>query len=464
MEGPIPTAIGRYAIERLLGAGAMGNVFLARDPQLDRKVAIKTVKRLDLDPEQLETFLSRFRNEARAAARLHHPNIVQVYDVGEDPEFGPYLVMEYVAGAPLKQILRREGPLSPGAVALLTDEMAEALTAAHAQGIIHRDLKPDNLLMTPDGHVKLADFGVARIPDAALTREGQFLGTPCYAAPETLKAGVYGPLTDLFSMAAVIYESASGERAFPGGDAVAVAHKVLHDHPEAPSQTPQGGSIPVEVDEVVLRGLAKDPNERFTSPRELSFALRAAYEEAGALTPLPAPPLSRSTELSGAYGPASTELREPSSVAFYAVMLSALAIGVGLILAFRGDTRAATADESLAHADDQAEIVTTAEPERAPEELRPLTPDAGRPVTAAALPVEEPEELVVETGPALETLTPHEREELAKNALARARRAIRDGDTDAARAAIFEARRYDPGNADIARLLAQLEVMAPAPR
>ncbi len=460
MEGPVPTAIGRYAIERLLGAGAMGNVFLARDPELDRKVAIKTVKRLDLDPEQLETFLSRFRNEARAAARLHHPNIVQVYDVGEDPEFGPYLVMEYVAGAPLKQILRREGTLPPAAVTLLADEMAEALTAAHAQGIIHRDLKPDNLLMTPDGHVKLADFGVARIPDAALTREGQFLGTPCYAAPETLKAGTYGPLTDLFSMAAVIYEAAAGERAFPGGDAVAVAHKVLHDEPEPPSRTPRGGSIPLEVDEVILRALSKDPTKRFPSPRELSFALRAAYEEAGALTPAPAPPLSRSMELSGAYGPG--ESREPSSVAFYAVIASALAIGVGLILAFHGQGQVADADAARAGAVEPAPATTGPAPAAAAQPTPRTSEDAGGRTVAAANPPEAPAEAVVETGPPLETLTPHEREELAKDALARAQRALRDRNAEAARAALSEAGRYDPGNGDIARLRVQLEAIAPA--
>src|SRR5690606_7433763 len=157
--------------------------------------------------------------------RLHHPNIVQVYDVGEDAAGGPFLVMEYVPGASLKQILRRSGAMSPDEVCLLADEMAAALGAAHGAGIIHRDLKPDNLLMTEGGHVKLADFGVARIPDAALTREGQFLGTPCYAAPETIRAASYGPATALFSMAAVLHEAASGLRAFPAAAAAAVPHQ-----------------------------------------------------------------------------------------------------------------------------------------------------------------------------------------------------------------------------------------------
>ena len=220
MEDGIPKQIGRYTIDRLLGSGAMGFVFLGRDPELDRAVAVKTVRDLHMDPETLKLFLERFRNEARAAARLHHPNIVQVYDVGDDADLGPYLVFEYVAGSTLKQILRSRGALDALGVVRLAEEIGDALSLAHEHGIIHRDLKPDNLLVTPDGMTKLADFGIARIPNAALTREGQFLGTPCYAAPETLKLGEYGVRSDLFSFAAVLYEACAGARAFPGDDAV----------------------------------------------------------------------------------------------------------------------------------------------------------------------------------------------------------------------------------------------------
>jgi serine/threonine-protein kinase len=467
MEGSIPTAIGRYAVERLLGAGAMGNVYLARDPHLDRQVAIKTVKRLDLDPEQLATFLSRFRNEARAAARLVHPNIVQVYDVGEDPEGGPFLVMEYVPGASLKQMLRREGPLVPGALVLLADEMGEALAAAHAQGIIHRDLKPDNLLMTPDGHVKLADFGVARIPDAALTREGQFLGTPCYSAPETLKAGVYGPETDLFSMAAVLYEAATAERAFPGADAIAVAHEVLHGEPEAPSHRPAGGDIPPELDEVILRGLARAASDRYESPRELAQAVREAYEAAGVPAELPPPPPGR--EPSGAFVPARHEGRGPSSLTFAAVALGALGIGLAVVLGFR--TEEPRADASALPP--EAVSPSIARPTPRHEPLAPVEPplmpeaaprhDAGSTLSAVPSVEPPPDEPPAEevAPPDLDALTPHEREEHAKDALGRARRALREGRLDAARAALVEAGYYDPGNPDIARLMAQVEASAP---
>jgi serine/threonine-protein kinase len=443
----------------------MGNVYLARDPHLDRQVAIKTVKRLDLDPEQLATFLSRFRNEARAAARLVHPNIVQVYDVGEDPEGGPFLVMEYVPGASLKQILRREGPLVAGALVLLADEMAEALTAAHAQGIIHRDLKPDNLLMTPDGHVKLADFGVARIPDAALTREGQFLGTPCYSAPETLKAGTYGPRTDLFSMAAVLYEAATGERAFAGADAVAVAHEVLHGEPEAPSRKIAGGDIPPEVDDVILRGLARSSDERYEVPRELAQALRMAYEEAGVVAELPPAPPGR--EPSGTFTSTRNEARGPSSLACATVALGALAIGLAVVFGFRSEEPRADArvgsPEALGLAAERPDPHERALVPPGPPPGPEATPrhDAGS--TPAVVPLEPaPEEApAAEVAlPSLDTLTPHEREEHAKDALARARRALRESRRDAARTALVEAGYYDPGNPDIARLMAQVESSA----
>ena len=168
MSVDVPQRIGRYTIDRLIGAGAMGNVFLGRDPELDRAVAVKTVRIRDLAAEARQLYLDRFKNEARAAARLHHPNIVAVYDVGEDPDVGPYLVLEYVAGSSLKQLLTSRGPLTPEASVTLADQIGRAIDTAHAAGIIHRDIKPDNLLITPEGRAKLADFGVARVPDAAL--------------------------------------------------------------------------------------------------------------------------------------------------------------------------------------------------------------------------------------------------------------------------------------------------------
>lgn len=330
MATELPSKIGRYEVSGLLGAGAMGNVYLARDPELDRAVAIKTVRYASLPSDSLDTFLERFRNEARAAARLHHPNVVQIFDVGEADTLGPYLVFEYVAGASLKQILRHRGPLRADRVVQLAEEVASALALAHSHGIIHRDIKPDNLLITDEGHAKLADFGVARIPNADLTREGQFLGTPCYAAPETLRSGHYSDATDTFSLASVLYEAATGIRAFPGDDAVAVAHKVIHDEVEPPSYV---GPAPRELDAVFERALDKDPSNRFTTASELASALREAFAKAGlvdSLSPRDATVRMR-TEV---------EAAEPdeSPMARAAILAGLVAIGIAIAISYQRDT------------------------------------------------------------------------------------------------------------------------------
>ncbi|MCA9531045.1 MAG: serine/threonine protein kinase, partial [Myxococcales bacterium] len=292
MVNPIPAHIGRYDVERLLGSGAMGHVYLARDPVLDRPVAIKTVRALSGEGDHGDpagtaraVFLERFRNEARAAAKVHHPNIVQVYDVGEDAEAGPFVVFEYVPGPTLKDVLRERGPFGPEQAVRWVEDAAAGLAAAHAHGIIHRDVKPENLLLTPEGRVKLADFGVARLPNAALTGAGQFLGTPCYAAPETLTTGEVGPESDLFSLAAVLYEILSGARAFPGKQAIAVARSVVHDDPRPLRAVRPDAAPPREVQRVLDRGLAKDPARRFESVTAFARALRAAYAKAGLLAP-----------------------------------------------------------------------------------------------------------------------------------------------------------------------------------
>lgn len=446
MDDGIPKSVGRYTVDRLLGSGAMGFVYLGRDPDLDRAVAIKTVRNLNMEADALSLFLERFRNEARAAARLQHPNIVQVYDVGESEEVGPYLVFEYVAGSTLKQNLKKTGALSPARVVRLAEEIGDALEVAHAAGVIHRDIKPDNLLITPEGHAKLADFGVARIPDAQLTREGQFLGTPCYAAPETLGEGKYGVHSDLFSFAAVLYEAASGARAFPGDDALSVAHKVLHDEPASPrSVADDAGMIPDAVEALLLAGLSKDPTLRMASAADLAAALREAYEASGLVSneDLGRPP-SRRLAL-----PASEAPRGSRGFAFSAVLLGLLAVGVAMVFAFDA------AEDPIVVLGDDASVSTDAGNTRAPIGMRDAgvdaTPDApadaGRPDVGAPDAGES----------AAPELTPHEREEAAKNALSRARFLIRDGDLDGARTAIDEARRFDPGNPDIESLTEELD-------
>ncbi|HVJ17268.1 MAG TPA: serine/threonine-protein kinase [Polyangiaceae bacterium] len=273
-ERELPTGIGRYRVVRLLGRGAMGRVLLARDPVLDRDVAVKLLRDdLTLPPEQRDALLERMRQEARASARVTHPNIVGLYDMGEDVELGLFLVFEYADGTTLKERLTR-GALGPEATAKLVREIGDALSTAHEAGVLHRDIKPENIMLTRTGG-KIADFGIARVPDSTLTRDGGLLGTPAYSAPESIKSGEFSPASDQFSMAATFYEALSATRAFPGEDAVAVAARITTDEVAAIAQA---CGLDPHVDGVLLRALSKDPAERFPSARHLGEALAEALE------------------------------------------------------------------------------------------------------------------------------------------------------------------------------------------
>ncbi|RZO48411.1 MAG: serine/threonine protein kinase [Sandaracinaceae bacterium] len=438
----IPETIGRYQVERLLGQGAMGSVYLGRDLDLDRAVAIKTVRHLDLEEKRLTTFLERFKNEARAAARLSHPAIVAVYDVGEDAGVGPYLVFEYVAGSTLKQILRGRGPLAPDAVVRLGRQIAAALDTAHAAGVIHRDVKPDNILVSATGDAKLADFGVARVPDAALTKEGQFLGTPCYAAPETLDEGRYGPHSDLFSFAAVMYEAITAIRAFPGDDAISVANHVVHDDPDPPSVVHPDVRIPKEVDRVVMRGLNKEHDQRYDSAMSFVDALATAYVSTGVLDrdptgaqilPVPEPPPRRS-----------------SGWMFYLVTIALLAVGVAFVAAFLDTEPPDPAIDPDVSPD--AGPVVDAAPSIVARDAGLRVPDAGLAAPLDTGVAEAPDSGTLDVS----TMSPFERDEAAKDAVDQARQAIEDGDLDGAETALRRARLLDPGNDDISPLEEEL--------
>jgi serine/threonine-protein kinase len=442
----IPDKIGRYTVERMLGQGAMGSVYLGRDQELDRAVAIKTVRDLDLEDSRLRTFLERFKNEARAAARLSHPTIVAVYDVGEDENVGPYLVFEYVAGSSLKQILRGRGPMSPEAVVKLGRQIAAALDTAHSAGVIHRDVKPDNILVAPSGDAKLADFGVARVPDAALTKEGQFLGTPCYAAPETLGSGRYGPHSDNFSFAAVMYEALTARRAFPGDDAISVAHRVVHDTPEQPSAMAPDVRIPREVDRVIMRGLDKNPDRRFETAMELVDALASAYIASGVLDRDP----------TGAQVLPTPEPRSEvrgSTWAFALVVVGLLTVGVAFVAAFvdggPGDSGGDLPDAFVTTEADAGGAAFDAGVDAGLLEagvdgsLDAAGPDAGQAIDAGL--------------PDVTGMSAFDRDEAAKDEVARARRALQEGDLETAEHALARARVYDPGNSDISALEAQIE-------
>lgn len=438
----------------MLGSGAMGCVYLARDTELERDVAIKTVRNSGT-PDDQAAFLVRFRNEARAVGRLRHRSIVAVYDVGEDPEAGPYLVFEYIEGSNLKDMLRAQGPLTPGQVIALAEQVGEALDAAHREGIIHRDIKPENLLVGSDGVIRLADFGVARVPDAALTGRGQFLGTPCYGAPETLRGQEAGPLSDQFSFAAVLYEAVSGTRAFPGNDAIAVAHRVVHEDPPPPSKVAQPGAvIPKALDEVILRGLSKQPEARFDQLGSLVAALRSAYGDAahgdaatlsrtGLADTLPAVQLGQR-----ASRPSTEHVAAKKKVPLWPFALAA-AVGVGVVLKFAPSPDALDGVSGGGAQASDALPSTTADEPATPTALAPEAGvnDSGAADAGASEAADASADL-----PELAGMSAFEREERAKDALDRAQEALKNGDRDLARAALEEAYRFDPEHPDIVSL------------
>jgi serine/threonine protein kinase len=271
-EGALPESIGRYRIVRLLGQGAMGRVLMAHDPVLDRAVAVKLLRDdLKLPPEQQRGLFERMRQEARASARVSHPNIVALHDMGDDPELGLYLVFEYIEGITLKERISR-GALGPEAAAKLARELGSALSTAHEAGVLHRDIKPENVILAKTG-AKIADFGIARVPDSTLTQDGGLLGTPAYSAPEAINGGKFSPASDQFSLAATLYEAISARRAFPGDDAITVATRIAT---EEPPRIAEVCGVSRHVDTVLARGLSKNVSARFGNADDFGRSLAEA--------------------------------------------------------------------------------------------------------------------------------------------------------------------------------------------
>jgi len=273
MENPQSKQFGRYEVVAELGRGAMGVVYKARDPQIDRLVAVKTVSLLGQEPDEEKEFRLRFMHEAQAAGRLHHPGIVGIFDVGENPENqDPYIVMEYVAGEPLNRKLGREKKLPLATALQLAEEIAEALDYAHAQGVIHRDVKPGNILVTEDGHAKIADFGIAKLNLAHFTLPGRVLGTPAYMAPEQLSGEGVDGRSDLFSLGVILYAMVTGHSPFHGDSATTVCFKVTNREPLPASALDL--SLPPELDEVIGRAMAKDREQRYQKGAEFAEDVR----------------------------------------------------------------------------------------------------------------------------------------------------------------------------------------------
>jgi serine/threonine protein kinase len=279
MDEPKGEHFGRYEILSVLGRGAMGVVYQARDPKINRVVALKTISMGDQSPEDAQEYRARFFREAEAAGRVSHPGIVTIFDIGEEPEtHAPYIVMEFVGGQSLDKLLaRNDHTLLPETALQLTLELADALDCAHSQGVVHRDLKPANILMTEDGHAKIADFGVAKLNLANHTLAGRVLGTPAYMSPEQLSGEAVDGRSDLFSLGVILYTVLTGYRPFQGNSALTVSFKVVNRDP-IPA-TVLNTDLPPGLDYIIARAMAKDPAQRYQTGREMARDLQALRQE-----------------------------------------------------------------------------------------------------------------------------------------------------------------------------------------
>jgi eukaryotic-like serine/threonine-protein kinase len=257
---PHPETLGKYRILEVIGAGAMGIVFKAHDPGIDRIVAVKTIRKELLATQVAAEMVARFRQEAVAAGRLSHPGIVAVYDYGEAGDTA-YIVMEYAPGTSLSEFVRSRGLLNLPEVGAVMYQLLDALAYAHSLGIIHRDLKPDNLLVIPQGRIKISDFGVARIPTSRVTQAGTPVGTPSYMAPEFYLGAAYDHRADLFSAGVVVYELLTGALPFEAETLAALGYQICHTPHVAPSR--RRPELPPILDDVVARALAKNPAQRY---------------------------------------------------------------------------------------------------------------------------------------------------------------------------------------------------------
>lgn len=333
MEGDLLAE--RYALDRPLGAGGMGQVWRARDEVLNREVAVKVMSVLPGDPSAGE----RFTREARAAARLSHSGVVTVYDTGTDADGRLFMVMELVEGRSLAQTLREDGPLPPERVAEIGAQTARALAAAHAGGVIHRDIKPANLLLDRDGTVKVADFGIAVLADevsTSLTATNAFIGTATYTAPERAQGQRATPASDLYALGCVLYESLSGQPPFRADNATQVLFQHCYHQPTPLRETCPG--VPLPLADVVHALLAKDPVQRPADAHRTaallsglpwggSTGLMSPTAASATAPPMPPGPPRRSA---GAAGSGWLRRRRVHRVGLGILALAAFATGIAL--------------------------------------------------------------------------------------------------------------------------------------
>jgi serine/threonine protein kinase len=301
---------GRYELRERIAGGAMGTVYEAFDNRLNRPVAVKLLKEhLAEDP----TFIERFRREARAAAALTHPNVAHVFDFGND-DGHYYLVMELVEGRDLAQVLGEERALEPWRAADISSKIAAALAHAHEGGLIHRDVKPANVMLGPDDRVKVTDFGIARAAgDSTLTVTGSVMGTAQYISPEQASGENIGPASDIYSLGIVLFEMLTGTVPFTGGSPLSIAMRHIKDEVPRPSQL--GGSVPPELDDIVVKATAKEPSARWSDATEMGAELRASIGRSRAAETVEVERGEQTQRLDG-LGSTTAELQSPAPKVF----------------------------------------------------------------------------------------------------------------------------------------------------
>jgi eukaryotic-like serine/threonine-protein kinase len=285
-------ALGRYEILAEVAQGAMGVVYKARDPLIDRVVAIKTVG-LGLSNAETEAYERRFFREAKSAGRLNHPNVVTIHDVGKSGDTA-YIAMEFLDGRSLREILDSGVVLPPERIADIVAQVAEGLAYAHRHQVVHRDVKPANIMVLENGVVKITDFGIALLPTGTRTLAGNVFGSPRYTSPEQVMGRTVDGRSDIFSLGAVLYELLTGLPPFSGADLNSILTQVLHEPTPAPSS--HNRALPRAFDHIVAKALAKDPGDRYQDAQEMATDLRNfSGVELTSSAPGPLPPLEHPT-------------------------------------------------------------------------------------------------------------------------------------------------------------------------
>ncbi len=313
--------LGRYEILGELGKGAMGVVYLGRDPLIGRQLALKTFRLgYSAGDQELEQFRVRFLREAQSAGILTHPNIVTIHDVAVDPSGDCFIAMEYVQGTDLKILMQRQKRLDPGFTIDVVAQIADGLNYAHSKGVVHRDIKPANIILTKEKQAKITDFGIARVETSNLTMEGQLLGTPNYMSPEQIQGKEVDHRADIFSLGVMLYEMVTGQKPFFGENLSAVTHRIVFGDFTPPENIVPG--LPPGLTQTLNRALAKNPDERYSQGGEMAEDLRAilappavATRSASFLAPppeSPAPAASAPPRPAVPAGPPEAPLAQPS--------------------------------------------------------------------------------------------------------------------------------------------------------